>query len=379
VIALVGQAQWPAPTAADVRTNPTHHAVVPAPLPQNPGEATGKDKFKTNFSTKGKKVGLKGFILRKLVAAILTIAAIICVNFFIFRMAPGDPIRMMFRDPRVSAENLELIKQKFGLDKSLGGQFAAYVKNLAQGDLGISFSQREPVLEVLAKKIPNTLLLVVTALLLAVLVGVTLGAWSGWYSGTKLDTFILTASVTMYSIPTFALGIILLLAFAYTITIFPLGGIVTPASGYEGFEHIRDVAWHMFLPALSIVAWYVGEYVLLTRSAMIDVMNQEFITTARAKGLKKFNILRNHALRNALLPVITITGVNLGFAVAGVIEAETVFSWPGVGRLVYDAVSKRDYPLLQGVFLLFAFSVVLANLAIDLVYGYVDPRIKVGE
>ncbi len=320
-------------------------------------------------------MGLKRFILRKVVAAALTIAVIICANFFIFRMAPGDPVRMMFRDPRVSAESLELMKQKFGLDKPLSGQFVAYVKNLAQGDLGLSFSQRKPVLEVLWARIPNTLLLVVTALTIAIVLGVILGAVAGWLSGTKFDTFILTASVTMYSIPTFALGIILLLIFAYLLPIFPLGGISTPASGYEGFELVTDIGWHMFLPAFSIVIWYVGEYVILTRSSMIDAMGQEYITTAWAKGLKKFKILKNHALRNALLPVITISGVNLAFAAAGVIEAETVFAWPGVGRLTYDAVSQRDYPLLQGVFMLFAFAIVLAKLAIDVIYGYIDPRI----
>jgi peptide/nickel transport system permease protein len=292
-------------------------------------------------------------------------------------MAPGDPVRMMFRDPRVSAESLELMKQRFGLDKPLSAQFVAYVKNLARGDLGVSFSQRKPVVEVLVARIPNTLLLVVTALIIAIILGVVLGALAGWLSGTKFDTFILTASVAMYSIPTFALGIILLLIFAYVIPIFPLGGITTPASGYEGFELMKDIGWHMFLPAFSIVIWYVGEYVILTRSSMIDAMGQEYITTAWAKGLKKYKILKNHALRNALLPVITITGVNLAFATAGVIEAETVFAWPGVGRLAYDAVSQRDYPLLQGVFMLFAFAIVLANLAIDLIYGYIDPRIKV--
>jgi peptide/nickel transport system permease protein len=323
-------------------------------------------------------VGLKRFVFRKVVAAALTIAVIVCANFFIFRMAPGDPVRMMFRDPRVSAESLELMKQKFGLDKPLSGQFVAYVKNLAQGDLGLSFSQRKPVVEVLWARIPNTLLLVVTALTIAIVLGVILGALAGWLSGTKFDTIILTASVTMYSIPTFALGIILLLIFAYLIPIFPLGGITTPASGYEGFELLTDIGWHMFLPAFSIVIWYVGEYVILTRSSMIDAMGQEYITTAWAKGLKKYKILKNHALRNALLPVITISGVNLAFAAAGVIEAETVFAWPGVGRLTYDAVSQRDYPLLQGVFMLFAFAIVLANLAIDLIYGYIDPRIKVG-
>ena len=323
-------------------------------------------------------MGFKRFFLRKVVAAVLTIAVIVCTNFFIFRMAPGDPVRMMFRDPRVSAESLEMMKQKFGLDKPLSSQFVAYVKNMAHGDLGISFSHQKPVLEVLAERIPNTLLLVVTALMIAIFLGVVLGAIAGWVSGSRFDTIIMTASVTMYSIPTFALGIVLLMVFAYLIPIFPLGGITTPASGYEGFELIRDVGWHMFLPAFSIVIWYIGEYVILTRSSMIDAMGQEYITTAHAKGLRKFKILKNHALRNALLPVITITGVNLAFAAAGVIEAETVFAWPGVGRLAYDAVSQRDYPLLQGVFMLFAFAIVLANLTIDLIYGYIDPRIKVG-
>jgi peptide/nickel transport system permease protein len=324
-------------------------------------------------------VSLKWFALRKAVAAFLTIIAIVCANFVIFRVAPGDPIRMMFRDPRVSAEQLQVMRVKFGLDKSIGGQFIAYVRGLSRGDLGLSFSQRRPVVEVLAERIPQTLLLVITALFIAVVLGVALGALAGWRSGTKLDTFILTASLTMYSIPTFSLGIILLLVFAYHLAIFPFGGIVTPASGFGGIAYIRDVLWHMFLPAGSIVIWYVGEYVLLTRSSMIDVLGQDYIVTARAKGIGEFAILKNHALRNALLPVVTITGVNFGFAVAGIIEAETVFAWPGVGRLVYDAVSKRDYPLLQGAFLLFAVSVVLANLAIDLIYGYIDPRIKVRE
>jgi peptide/nickel transport system permease protein len=207
---------------------------------------------------------------------------------------------------------------------------------------------------------------------------VALGAIAGWRNGAKLDTFLLTASLTMYSIPTFALGIILLLVFAYFLSVFPLGGIATPASGYEGFEYFTDVLWHMFLPCFSIILWYIGEYVLLTRSSMMDVLGQDYIATARGKGIKESRVLKNHALRNALLPVVTLTGINLGFAVAGVIEAETVFSWPGAGRLVYDAVVKRDYPLLQGVFLLFAVSVVLANLVIDLIYGFIDPRIKVG-
>jgi len=323
--------------------------------------------------------GFAGFAIRKVLGAFTTIFAIICLNFFLFRMLPGNPVRMMYRDPRVSADQMQLMTEKFGLDKPLWGQFLSYLRELFQGNLGMSFWQKRAVLEVIADRIPQTLLLVVVALAIAVVLGSLLGAIAGWKSGTRLDSFILIASITMYSIPVFALGIILMMVFAFQLSIFPLGGISTPASGLIGFGYWKDVLWHMFLPAISIVFWYIGEYILLTRSSMVDVLDQDYIVLARAKGLKESAILRNHALRNALLPVITITGVNLSFTVAGVIEVETVFSWPGIGKLVYDAVMKRDYPLLQGTFLIFAVAVVLANLLIDLLYGYIDPRIKVGK
>jgi peptide/nickel transport system permease protein len=324
-----------------------------------------------------RKKGLGRFIARKAFASIITIFAIMCINFVIFRMAPGDPIRMMFRDPRMNAEQMQQLRAKFGLDKSLSGQFVAYLKQLSRGNLGTSFWKKKPVLEVIAARVPQTLLLVVTALILSVILGTIFGALAGWKSGTKLDTVILTISLAMYSVPTFALGIVLLLIFAFLLPIFPLGGLSTPASGFTGLKHMIDVLWHMVLPALSILIFYIGEYVLLTRSSLVEVLGEDYITTARAKGLKESAVLKNHALRNALLPVVTITGLNLAFAIGGVIEAETVFSWPGVGRLLYDAVMKRDYPLLQGVFLLFAVAVVLANFVVDIVYGFIDPRIKI--
>lgn len=323
--------------------------------------------------------GFASFAIRKAIAAIITIFAIVCVNFFLFRMVPGDPIRMMFRDPRVTAEQMQLVREKFGLDKPLWGQFICYLKELFQGNLGISFWQKRPVLEVIADRIPQTLLLVVTALAIAVILGTIVGAIAGWKTGTKIDSVLLSISLTLYSVPTFCMGIIFLLIFAFKLGIFPLGGISTAASGLTGFGYWKDVLWHMFLPACAIVLWYFGEYVLLTRSSMQDTLDQDYITTARAKGLKESTVLGRHALRNALLPVVTVTGINLAFAVAGVIEAETVFSWPGIGKLVYDAVMKRDYPLLQGTFLVFAVALVLANLVVDLIYGYIDPRIKVGK
>lgn len=321
---------------------------------------------------------MRKFLLRKIIASIVTLFAIVTANFVIFRMAPGDPIRLMFKDPRVSAEQLQQQIEKFGLDGSMWDQYVAYMKNLFQGDLGISFWQKRPVVDVIATRIPQTLLLVLTALTLAVLIGTFLGALAGWKSGKRTDSIILSASLTLYSIPTFAMGIVLMMVFSYILAVFPLGGIRTPASGFSGLRSVLDVLWHLILPAFSIILWYVGEYVLLTRSSMLDVLGQDYILTARAKGLRERLIRRRHALRNALLPVITITGVNLGFAVAGIIEAETVFSWPGVGSLIYEAVLKRDYPLMQGVFLVFGVAIVLSNFVIDLIYGLVDPRIRVG-
>ncbi len=318
------------------------------------------------------------FTLKKIAGAIVTIIAIIIANFIIFRVSPGDPIRMMFRDPRVSAAALQRMRIKFGLDKSLWGQFVDYFKQLMHGNLGFSFWQKRPVIDVIGDRIVQTLILVVTALVIATIIGIILGAISGWKSGSKTDRTILSVSLVLYSVPTFAMGILLLLTFGYVLLLFPLGGISTPASGFTGFAYTKDVLWHMVLPAFSIVLWYVGEYILLTRSSMVEVMDQDYIVTARAKGLRESVIMRKHALRNALLPVVTLSGVNFAFAIAGVIEAETVFSWPGIGRLTYDAVMKRDYPLLQGIFLIFAVSVVLANLLVDLIYSKIDPRIKTG-
>lgn len=319
---------------------------------------------------------MKYRLLKKIIALLITIFAVLCLNFVIFRLAPGDPVRMMFKDPRSNAEQFELQKEKYGLDKPIIVQFGAYLKALMKGDFGQSFWKKQPVLQVIGERVPATLLLVLFSLIISMGIGILLGAIAGWKSGTRLDSFILSTSLTLYSIPKFALGIILLLIFAYLIPVLPYGGMKTPASGFTGFRYMLDVLKHMILPSISIILWYIGEYIILTRSAMLDVLHEDYIVTARAKGVPEGRILRKHALRNALLPVATITEVNLGFAIAGVIEAETVFSWPGIGRLAYDAVMKRDYPLLQGVFLIFAVSIILANFVMDLLYVYIDPRIK---
>ncbi len=327
-------------------------------------------------------MALKGFAMfaiRKIASAFITIFLIICFNFVLFRLVPGDPVRMLFRDPRVSPQRIQEMYERFGLDKPIWEQFIAYLQQLFfHGDLGYSFARGAPVLDVILSRLPQTLILILTALIIAVIVGTVLGAIAGWKTGTKFDSIIVTLSLGMYSIPTFVLGLILLLIFAVHLGIFPLGGMTTIGAGFTGWDYWRDVAWHLVLPAAAIIIWYIGEYVIITRNSMQDVLEQDYITAARAKGLKESTILRKHALRNAILPVVTITGLNAAFAVAGIIEAETVFGWPGIGRLMYSSVMARDYPVLQGLFLMFAVAVVLANLVVDLIYGYIDPRIKVG-
>jgi len=323
--------------------------------------------------------GYLGFAIRKISAAAITIFAVICVNFVIFRLVPGDPVRLLFSDPRASAAQIREMRERFGLDRPLFEQFLAYLRQLfLHGDMGMSFVHRRPVMEVIMGRVPQTLLLVLTALFIAVIVGTLLGALAGWRTGTRFDATVVSFSLAMYSIPTFALGIILLLVFALILGWFPLGGMYSVELSLTGWAHLRDVAWHLVLPAGSVVLWYIGEYVILTRSAMQDVLDQDYITAARAKGLKESVVLGRHALRNAILPVVTVTGMNIAFAVAGIIQAETVFRWPGIGRLMYESVVRRDYPVLQGLFVIFAVAVVLANLIVDLIYGYIDPRIKVG-
>jgi peptide/nickel transport system permease protein len=323
--------------------------------------------------------GFAGFAIRKVSGAVITIFIMICFNFVLFRMVPGDPVRMLFKDPRVPAEFILAMYERFGLTGSLWEQFVAYLRQLfLHRDLGYSFARTVPVVDLIAGRIPQTLLMVGTAILIAAVVGTILGAIAGWKTGTRFDSIIVSLSLGMYAVPTFVLGIIFLLFFALYLGIFPLGGMTQTAAGLTGWAYVKDVLWHLVLPATSVLVWYVGAYVIITRNSMQDVLDQDYIISARAKGIKESAILRRHALRNAILPVVTITGVHVAWAIAGVIQAETVFRWPGVGRLMYSSVMSRDYPVLQGLFLLFGVVLVLANLVVDLIYGYIDPRIKVG-
>jgi len=330
------------------------------------------------------------YIIRKIFIGLATLAVVIVFNFFLFRILPGDPVKSITRSPRLTREARERLKVDFGLDKPIwldieqlrewnlkGGfdtQFTAYVRALLHGNLGISFRSRRDVAEVLAERVWRTIVLVAAGEILALIFGITLGLIAAWRRGTRLDTSILLGSLFFWAFPTFFLGIILLILARGHL---PVGGMVIPGlKPAAGWEYWIDVGKHLILPTLTMAIIYTTSYVMIMRSSVLEVLSEDYILTAKAKGLNTFQILRDHALKNAMLPLVTIVALNLGYTVGGAIQVETVFSWPGIGRLMFDAVMQRDYPVLQGTFLLLAVSVITANLLADLLYSVLDPRVK---
>ena len=335
------------------------------------------------------------FFLKKLAWAIFTIAFVIVLNFFLFRVLPGDPARQGIRDPRMTQESIEAVRVRFGLNKpvincfqslnplELGDcfvnpfdtQFFIFAKNLLSGDLGISFHYNRSVSDVLVERLWNTVLLIGAGQILAILLGVSVGVIAAWKAKTTVDYGALLLSLLAWSLPTFWLGMILL--FWGSNNGFPIGGKATPGIGFEPFSvQIVDIVHHMILPTLTYTIIFMGEYMLIMRSSLMDVLSEDYILTAKAKGLNTFQILKDHALKNAMLPLVTVIALNLGFTMAGAIQIETVFSWPGLGGAIYEAVVRRDYPMLQGAFLMIAVSVIIANLLAELGYSLLDPRVQ---
>jgi len=334
-------------------------------------------------------------LLKKTAWSVFTIIFVIILNFFLFRVLPGDPARAGIRDPRLKKEAVEMLRVRFGLDKPvincfeslnpikvgscainpLDTQFFIYVRNLMQGELGISYHTNRPVADILAERLWNTVLLIGAGQILSIVIGVAFGIFAAWKARTSVDYAAVTTSLIAWSLPTFWLGIILL--FWGSANGFPLAGKATPGmSSMPLLQQWGDIARHMFLPTLTYTIVYMGEYTLIMRSSLMDVLSEDYILTAKAKGLSTFQILKDHALKNAMLPLVTVIAINLGFTVAGAIQIEAVFSWPGLGSAIYEAVVRRDFPVLQGAFLLIAVAVILANLIADLTYNYLDPRVQ---
>lgn len=319
----------------------------------------------------------KGVILKKLLYSLITILIVLVFNYILFRVLPGNPLTMMMRNPKATPETIEAIKRLYGLDQSWYVQFFTYFKNMLTGDLGLSFLYKAPVISIIGSRILPTVLMVGLAEILAMLTGIVLGILAAWKRGTKLDVATLGFSLITYSVPTFWLGMIMVVLFCVTFRFFPTSGMFTPGKSFATTGlMLTDLIRHLVLPTVTMSLVLIGEYALTMRNTLIDVLSEDYITTARAKGFRERYVLMKHALPNAMLPMITIIAINIGFVIGGAVQVETIFSWPGLGRLMYEALAARDYPLLQGIFLLVTVCVILANLLADITYSYVDPRVK---
>jgi ABC-type dipeptide/oligopeptide/nickel transport system permease component len=315
------------------------------------------------------------YIFKRVLFAIVTVFVAVTINFVLFRLAPGTAVSNLSRVPNATPELRHALERQFGLDKSKPEQYVIYLKQLAQGNLGVSFQNSQPVSSNLSTAILNSVPMVLLGTVFAIVLGTLTGVIAAWRRGTTAEGVGLTTALAFYAMPTHWLGLMLIILFAGT---FPTAGmsnefLIDPS----WWQHFQDVLSHMFLPSLTLGLVLFGEYTLIVRSAMLETLGEDYILTARAKGLKPWAIVRKHALRNAMLPIATLIALSLGYIVAGSILIETVFSWPGIGRAVYESVLARDYPMLQGAFLVLTISVVFFNLLADLLYFKLDPRISV--
>jgi peptide/nickel transport system permease protein len=317
------------------------------------------------------------YLGRKLLQLSLTLLAVATFNFILFRVLPGDPLALYARSGHLTPEAASQLRRVFGLDQPLIQQFGIYLRGLAHGDLGFSLTFRRPVADIVVQRLANTVLLVGAATVFVVVLGVVLGVIAASRRGSRMDSATVFGSLVLWSMPTFWVGLLLVFAFGVWWKFLPITGIATAGAAYSSpLGAPLDVARHLVLPTLTLALVDIGQFVLITRSSLIDVLTEDFVTTAKAKGMPRRRVVWRHGVRNAMLPVVTASALYVGLVVGGAIQVETVFSWPGMGELTYDAVLRRDYPVLQACFLLFAVAVILANFASDLVYLWLDPRVR---
>ena len=316
------------------------------------------------------------YISRQLASIIPTIFMSIVINFFLLRLAPGDPARILAGQDAPSEEQIEAIRANLGLDQPLPIQFWKYLQGLAQGDLGQSITYRQPVLDLILERLPATLMLTMTSIVLALIVGTLLGALAAQRSGSGVDSMLSFSNYTLFAIPSFWLGLVMIVIFASNLGWFPTSGMRTVRADYTGWRDTLDVLQHMALPVATLALVQIPIYFRITRASVLEQQREEYVTTYRATGMPESRIFRRYALRNALLPTVTVFGLGLGFVFTGAALVEIVFAWPGIGRLTLDAVFRRDYPLLLGIYLILAVTVSIAVLLTDIVYALLDPRIR---
>ncbi len=322
---------------------------------------------------------LKAYLLSRALQSIATFFAALTIVFFLFRIVPGDPVALLIRlgAQSLTAEEIEGLRITFGLDRPLYQQYFIYLWNIIRFDFGTSFFYRIPVTELFFNRLVNTLILVGTGTFLSILLGLALGVVAGWFRGKKQDRAAIIFSLLFYSMPSFWIGMVLIYILAINIPIFPTGGMLSARlADADDLTRLADFLRHLMLPLLTYSLGFAGQYALIMRNTLTGVMTEDYILTAKAKGLTDLQILKSHALKNAALPTISIVAINIGWVVLGTISIETVFNWPGVGRLVFESIFYRDFPILQGTFVFFAIFMILANFVADILYAVLDPRVR---
>jgi peptide/nickel transport system permease protein len=344
-----------------------------APEPAAPAAPSGTGRSGAGFGWR--------YVGSKLLGSVTTLLFVLVVNFFLFRVIPADPVRTLARGRATTPAQVAELTRTLGLDQPLPQQFVTYLQNTATGEFGASFRYRQSVGQLMLDRLWPTLVLVGTSVVLATILGIWIGMIGAWNRGRKFDQISTSSTLTLYAMPEWWLGLLLLAIFGVGMGpipgMFPAGGLISPGVEQWSWHGIYDQAWHLTLPVITLTLAYLAEYGLIARSALLDEMGEDYLQTARAKGLRDVYVRRRHAIRNAMLPVTTLVALNLGFVVGGAITIETVFSIPGLGLLSTEALSIPDFPVLQGTFLVFSAAVIVANLIANLMYGWLDPRVRV--
>jgi len=315
----------------------------------------------------------------RLLQAVLVVFIIATANFALVHLVPGDAADVLAGESgSATPEYMQMLRQRFGLDKSLPEQYAIYIWNTARLDLGYSFRFSEPVSKLILGRLPATLILMVPAAILSFCIGVGMGVFASRRVGTWADSVVSVAAVLVYAMPVFWVGLMMIVIFSVNLRWLPTNGMETIASGYRGMDYVIDVVQHMIMPVTAMALFYIALYTRMMRASMLEVSTLDFVTTARAKGLNDSRVAYGHVLPNALLPMVTLLGLQVSTLLGGSILIETIFGWPGIGRLAYDSIAGRDVNLLMGILLASSVVVIVTNMVVDLAYGWLDPRISKG-
>jgi peptide/nickel transport system permease protein len=315
------------------------------------------------------------YLTKKIVGLLVTLFLILTFNFYLFRILPGNPVNLLFRGAGLSAEAKRNLNAQFGLDQPIWSQYIIYLKNTAVGNLGLSYQTRAPVVDVVMPSLVNTVILLSVATVVSIIAGILIGVIAAWRRGSKVDVVSSATILVLYSMPTFWLGLLFMFVGVIYFGL-PVSGMKSLAGANSNLlSQLQDLLRHMVLPLLTLILGFTGEYVLVMKGALLDVFTEDYMITARAKGISDRKLLWDHGFRNACLPMLTLVALNLGLMIGGAVQAETIFSWPGMGLLIYRAILARDYPVLQGCFLISTLAVILANFFADMIYPFFDPRV----